>query len=826
MKQTFSWPVLRPWMWLLLLFVVALIPRILYLGTFWGTDERYHWELSNEFFTALLNRDWANTIPQGLPGLTLAWIDSIALAIRYGWGWLISGGQITLDEVLANDRPYQLLGQRQIPVVLVNTLIVVGVYLLSRPILGRMAALFGIILVIFDPFLLAESRVLRFEGLVAGLMPLVLLAMLVYLKDRRRIFLILSAAIMALAMLTKISALILLPFIGLMIFAVQLSVTSQSTKSYVSQFFSQIFVSLRVYMPWLLLTLAFFWLFWPAMWVNPLVTLQEVWTFATQAGQGGFDGRGVFFWGQIYPDDPGLGFYPVALLFRLTPLTLLGLVVALIFVIGWAGQRAKIQDDSGWQWWGVVLLLLYSLFFMGAMMMGAKKYDRYLMPIFPTLDLVAGVGWFWLLTWVRSRWPQTNTQQAAIMAGGVLLLLIQAFTTLPHLPYYYTYYNPLFGGGAQAANFIRVGFAEGLDKVARYLETKPNAAELKVASANSSKLDGLFSGETIATDNLNGKWIQGDYVLIYISQRQRGKHSPDMLAYFARTTPEYELNLHGINYAQLYPGPAAQFYGGAHKLEGRGTLYGYDLSQTELQAGDDLDVTLYWRNEGQLEDDRFFVRLMDIDGYVWAEAIAQPRPGFEEAATAREAIVESEATLMLPPGMPPGDYFFKPGFRTEAGEIIGYFELPDEAKPLTVTALVDDPNVTAFQPPQATEFSLNADVLFKGFDLERSTVTSADSVWLTLYWQTLTNVQHDYVILLRLVDDAEQELAFWLGRPVRSGYPSLEWQAQQLVQDPWRLEIPAETTLGRYRLELAVFDAESQAELARQTLTEILVEGE
>ena len=97
-------------------FVLALIPRVVRLGTFWGTDERYHWRLSNEFLLALLRRDWADTVPQGLPGLTLAWIDSIGMLLRYAVTWLINGGQASLEQIMAPDRPFSQLTQRQLMV--------------------------------------------------------------------------------------------------------------------------------------------------------------------------------------------------------------------------------------------------------------------------------------------------------------------------------------------------------------------------------------------------------------------------------------------------------------------------------------------------------------------------------------------------------------------------------------------------------------------------------------------------------------------------------------------------------------------------------------
>jgi len=809
------------------LFILALIPRIIQLGSMWGTDERYHWQLSNEFFLALVRGDLAHTVPQGLPGLTLAWIDAVAITLKAGWNWLLTGGAVSLEQVMAVDRPFALLAQRQLPVVLVNTLIVAGLYLLSRRILGWQAALAGMSLVIFDPFFLAESRVMRFEALVAGLMPLSLLAALVYLKtqlsrhptvpethrSKGAPFLILSAVLAALAMLTKISAIFLIPATGLLAALTLFSLKPTHPKSQIPNL-------TKSYLIWIALVLFCFWLFWPAMWVAPVDTLREVWHFVDAASDDGFDGRGVFFWGTVHPDDPGAFFYPVTLAFRLTPLSLIGVIIAIIFLIATFRQHWPVRDETGWQWLGVGLLLIYALMFIVMMTLGAKKYDRYLMPIYPALDLVAGAGWLWLARGLIERWQPKRPQLALSAAGGVLLVAA-GLLALPHLPYYYTHYNALLGGVRQAVNYVPVGYAEGLDQMAAYLEQKPNAAELRVASGNSSKLHGLFSGDTIALANLDGKWVQGDYVFIYVSQLQRGKHEPDILAYLARSEPEYTLVLHGLEYAWLYPGPAAEYYGGGHKLEGRGSLFGYDLGRTELAAGESLPVTLYWRNEGQQPIDRFFSRLMDLDGYVWAEALAQPRPGFEAANRQENEIVESEAGLALPIGMPPGDYFFKPGFRTDAGEIIGYFELPGDTKPLRVTTAETYPPGPSLQLPHPAQLPAYDDLTLLGYEVTPKELSPDPTVWLTLYWQALADVTHDYVILIRLLDERDQEVIYWLGRPVRSGYSTPGWRAGQIVQDPWLLALPPNIPPDTYRLEVALFDAATEAEVSRRIIGEI-----
>jgi hypothetical protein len=248
------------------------------------------------------------------------------------------------------------------------------------------------------------------------------------------------------------------------------------------------------------------------MWVAPAETLHTVRTFVEEASGEGVEGRGVFFWGQLYPDDPGPWFYPVALLFRLTPLVLIGLVIA---VVGLALTRKRwwpVRDEVGWQGWGTLVLLAYALSFFLMMTLGAKKYDRYLLPIFPALDLVAGAGWLWAGEWANRRSNASSlfrllarfaspASRRLFVIGWLGLFAWQSLTTLPHLPYYYTYYNPLLGGPAQAVHYIRVGFDEGLDRVATYLERKPNAAALKLASGNSGLCDDLHfavaAGQTL-----------------------------------------------------------------------------------------------------------------------------------------------------------------------------------------------------------------------------------------------------------------------------------------------------------------------------------------
>ena len=114
------------------------------------------------------------------------------------------------------------------------------------------------------------------------------------------------------------------------------------------------------------------------------------------------------------------------------------------------------------------------------------------------------------------------------------------------------------GGSAKAPDVMMIGWGEGMDQAARYLNTKPGVEQLRVMSHYS---DGSFSyfflGETLdLVDIWEGINAEGfdevDYVVLYYHQWQRQQPDPAMLAFFAAQTPEYVVNIDGLDYALIY----------------------------------------------------------------------------------------------------------------------------------------------------------------------------------------------------------------------------------------------------------------------------------
>jgi 4-amino-4-deoxy-L-arabinose transferase-like glycosyltransferase len=788
---------------ILFVFLLALLPRVSALDVFLAPDERAQWERSNTFFLALAQGDFGGTLlPDGHPAITLMWFEALAVWIKYGVLTLL-GQHPSIESLLGLERSFELLPEKRFVIGLVNALIVLGIYLLTRRVFNGKVALLGAILLAFDPFLLTESRIARSEALMGGFMTLSVLFLILYLQEGRWRTLALSGAMAGLATLSKLPGVFLGPFTALVLLAYPLARRDAGWRAKLQPAVKGLAV-------WGVAAAFVFWAAWPAMWVRPLDVIRLLYDVTFSYGVAGLERRS-FFMGQATIGDPGFFFYALVLLFRSTPAQWLGATGLLLAL---AARLRGERLPSPWAL-GTLVLLGQCLLFGLLMSVGNQKYDRYIIPIFPSLNLLAAVG----LMYLGGLGQRLLREREAI--GGLLsslalpgLLVLQVATALPHHPYYYTYYNPLLGGGKQAVKYIPVGTGEGIDQAVECFNKRPDAQSLTLACANTQKCEALFPGKTVPIEDDLSRWVQADYVLLYISQVQRNKHPPGLEEYLQRHSPECVVALHGLEYAWIYKGPAAQHLGGSGLLEGRGTLLGYDLGG-EARAGGALPVKLYWRNEGRRPDDELYVRLVDAGGYEWTRGVAEPLADFVQAAQKEDAIVESLAEVAIPPGTPPGTYYLKVGFYSLGQqEVVGEFALPAGEDKVEIERgdrhIQDDQVAMDYR----LGVELNEDLRLLGYDLGEE---KDGAVQLALYWRALRDVKADYVLAVRLLDRQGVERAYWLGRPVWSGYPTDGWSAGEVVKDPWELTLE-NVTEGEYTLEVEAYNAETESSAGKARL--------
>jgi len=200
-------------------------------------------------------------------------------------------------------------------------------------------------------------------------------------------------------------------------------------------------------------------------------------------------------------------------------------------------------------------MLLFIVLFTIFMSLGAKKFDRYLLPVFAPLDLIAALGWAALLRWISIR---PSFAAAGGLAIALLFMAGQVQGLVSAYPYYFSYYNPLLGGAKRAPEVMMVGWGEGLDQAARYLNQRPGSPKLRVASG---VWNGTFSyffrgqierGPFLADSESETGWDSSDYCIVYINELQRNRLPQALLNRLSHLTPVLVVQLQGLDYVRVY----------------------------------------------------------------------------------------------------------------------------------------------------------------------------------------------------------------------------------------------------------------------------------
>jgi 4-amino-4-deoxy-L-arabinose transferase-like glycosyltransferase len=545
--------------------VAIWLPRGLALDRFVTVDEPSWLTFSANFYQALHAGELKHTFQIAHPGVTTTWAGSAAFAWSYpDYPHEIPGqvdyAQQEVGRVLRahGQDPVRVLATGRAIVVAAITLVLMLAAVAAARLLGLTSAVLGFLLIAGDPFHIALSRLLHVDALASSLMFLSLLSFLSYLHaGGRRADLIVSAVSAGLAWLTKAPALFLMPFLTLLI-VLELWPRWRGNRRLGAADARR---AVGPLVAWGAIALLVFVLAWPAMWVDPVGSLRAIAREAMGMARFGHVEAPLFFNGVIVHGDPGWDFYPITYLWRTTPVVLVGLVLAgLGFASRWSGFTEPSQRRLA------AVLVLFVVLFTLVMSAGAKKFDRYLLPIYPPLDLLAAMGWI-----ACARRLMHGSSQLLARAAPALLSVAaigQFAVALPQFPYYLSYYNPVLGGTANASRVMMVGWGEGLDQAARYLNSQPGADRLRVATWF---WDGTFSyffkgqilpGRPPSDSTGIRQWLNADYCVLYINQRQRGRLPRELLEYVDGLQPAMVVRIHGLEYAQVYDLRSATFPAG------------------------------------------------------------------------------------------------------------------------------------------------------------------------------------------------------------------------------------------------------------------------
>lgn len=461
-KQTVP---LERYITVLLLILAVFLPRIGDLGTMLTIDEPLWQSRAGRFIQAVATGMFADSLVAGQPGITTTWI------------------------VGATGESNSLKTSQAAIAIFSGVLLLIVTYFLILVWGWQLGTAAGFLLAL-NPFLIAHNRVVHTDGLLALFYLASLCALLAGLFPAKvtsripiRRYIIFSAILAALALLTKLFALLLIP--------TSLCIISLP---YIQKKYS-FNTLLRLALLWLgTLTLTFY-LLWPALWFDT----DKVFTYLT--------GRTELHAAGIRQDEITTKpwYYAREVFFRITPVTTIFTVWGLITFF--RKKKLKSIYTAG-------IILFSGIAYILAMSTSSEKSDRYVLFGILALDVFAAFGIQSFYFFCIEHWTRLRKHLFLLFIVPVVYL---AATDARLHPYYLAYYNQLYPIGQSH----KLGWGEGLEQAATWIYSQDPSAS--VASYYARVFKYFYPGSVDSTGHIDNK----NYLVLYRSMLERGPDSPD-----------------------------------------------------------------------------------------------------------------------------------------------------------------------------------------------------------------------------------------------------------------------------------------------------------
>ncbi len=378
----------------ILVLTLFLSVRLIGLNSDLANSDGLRWYYrSDAFLQALKQHNFKDTYQHYQPGETLMWINASVREATLIYDKIINPGSLK-EHTLGNSSWFTFFDQlsKSVLVVILALIFIIQVLLIEK-LYSRKIALTYAFLISLEPYLVGIDRWFHLTSLETYSGFCALLFLLVWIKNHTNKYLILSAVLLAVSALSKLTSISLVPLFLIIIY-----------------FNSKNLKLLSVYA--LVFCGAFFIAF-PAMWVN----LPEVLTKLFSAAKFAVDSNST----KDYL------MYLNIILYRLSPLTLFLFIISIF-------SLKKFVDKN------IKLMLVYIVYYIVLLSFADKKIDRYILVIFPSMLLIISI----LLSHLR--------QRTLLLVLSVVALFF-VYVVYFYYPVYSAYYSPVFGGTAAALKY-------------------------------------------------------------------------------------------------------------------------------------------------------------------------------------------------------------------------------------------------------------------------------------------------------------------------------------------------------------------------------------
>jgi len=536
------------------------------LGNYSSVDEPY-WTYGRitKFWNGVKAHNWKSTNVNDKPGITVAILSGAGLATIDPMPYKSLRGDVKTESELKDINTINFVFR--LPIYLFCVLLLPLFYFLLRKLFDETTALVSFILIGLSPILLGISLIINPDSLLWLFLPLSLLSYLVFQKNSQSRYLYASGVLLGAALLTKYVANILYVFFFFLPFLEYIFSTEKP------ELISYLKKSLRNYAIIVALSMATFFVFYPAAWVSPDILLKG--TFLSKAFESTWP-LFAFVLGVITADIfivrgkittfllNGLSRYRHLIMQATATIFLLGIGFVLINTTAgmpWLDSDGALASPKGdgtgsrfFIYADRIIADLYSLIFalsplaffylVGALLLTFQKKwresfeakialylaffilfyylastvnnvvatVRYQIALYPLALIIAGIGLGTLLSWERIK------KYFPAPLAIALVILISLMTLLSIKPFYFAYSSPLL----PERYFVNLkDMGDGSYEAAAYLNSLPNPESLTVWS-DKGAVCAVFKGKCII--GFTDKRIKGvhfDYVVVSSGRKSR-----------------------------------------------------------------------------------------------------------------------------------------------------------------------------------------------------------------------------------------------------------------------------------------------------------------
>lgn len=160
-----------------------------------------------------------------------------------------------------------------------------------------------------------------------------------------------------------------------------------------------------------------------------------------------------------------------------------------------------------------------------------------------------------------------------------------------------------------------------------------------------------------------------------------------------------------------------------------------------------------------------------------------------------------------------------------------YYDLPFQQQLLAQTDLITqsqgifvlrsktNPQSIAIQPAHPVQATFGDTVQLLGYTVEPQQPQPGQSLRLTLYWQPIAAMAHDYTVFVHLRQPAGGNVAQADHRPLGDLYPTSIWPVGETIRETSDLALPAGIPPGEYDLWVGLYRLETGERLPVQNDT-------